>query len=377
MTKRGIFYLVIMILLTGSQPILAQVVRNLTFENVNRNYILYVPEDLPAGESVPLIFILHGFTQSAQVIMEYSGFNQLAEEHRFIAVYPNGVGNAWNTNSGFPGGSTANDVGFIGSIMDELIREFPVDPDRMYSCGFSAGGFMSHLLACELSDRVAAIASVAGTMSANAFDQCMPEFPIPILQIHGTNDLIVSYGGSFANIPVDDMIEFWTQGNDCPVEPSFRMLPDLVNEGSTVEEYRYSPCKNEGEVMLLKVINGGHTWPGSSASGLGNTNRDIDASAEIWNFFSRFKRGMTPSTTIDPGTETIHFYPNPVAYQLFFEMEKGITELDIYSPDGRRLFHVINPEGSFILSVENLSPGTYVVRARKQGNVLLRKFSKI
>jgi polyhydroxybutyrate depolymerase len=155
------------------------------------------------------------------------------------------------------------------------------------------------------------------------------------------------------------------------------MLPDLVNEGSTVEEYRYSPCENEGEVMLLKVINGGHTWPGSSGSGLGNTNRDIDASEEIWRFFSRFKKGMTPTGTIDHGSGAVHFYPNPATSHLSFEMKKAITEVDIISIDGRTLLHVINSGGSFELYVDNLPAGTYMLRVRNQGNVLLRKFVKI
>ncbi|MDV7395600.1 hypothetical protein RZS08_29700, partial [Arthrospira platensis SPKY1] len=121
-------------------------------------------------------------------------------------------------------------------------------------CGMSNGGFMSHRLACELSDRIAAIAGVTGTMSSATFDDCSPGRPVPVLQIHGTADLIVNYNGAVGIKSVDETLAFWRAHNDCPPTALFEALPDIVNEGSTVERYTYGPCEEESEVMLLKVL---------------------------------------------------------------------------------------------------------------------------
>ncbi|HRK29013.1 MAG TPA: PHB depolymerase family esterase [Chitinophagales bacterium] len=205
-----VYFLVYSLCLLGVQNLPAQTNGSFTFGGQNRTYIAYVPSGYAPGSSLPLVFVLHGFTQSAQAIMNYSGFNTVAEANNFIAVYPNGVGNAWNTNSGFPGGSTADDVGFISALIDTMHATYGIDTASVFSCGFSAGGFMSHLLACELGNRIAAIAAVGGTMSDAAFNACEPSRPVPVLQIHGTADAVVSYNGSFANVAVNNTINFST-----------------------------------------------------------------------------------------------------------------------------------------------------------------------
>ena len=157
---------------------------------------MYVPAAYQPGDSWPLVFVLHGFTQTSSAIMGVSGFNAIADTGEFIVAYPNGVGNAWNTNSGMTGGSTADDIGFISALTDTLQALYNIDTTRVFSCGFSAGGYMSHRLACESSRCYAAVASVAGTMSVNAFNACVPSRDISVMQIHGTSDAIVSYNGS-------------------------------------------------------------------------------------------------------------------------------------------------------------------------------------
>jgi polyhydroxybutyrate depolymerase len=333
-------------------------------EGLNRNYLLYVPAE-PSAEPLPVVFVLHGFTQTAQGIMQYSGFNEIAEREGFIAVYPNGVNLAWNV--GFGGGSSADDVGFLNALIDTLSQNYPIDLERVYSCGMSNGGFMSYRLACELSARIAAIAGVTGTMSTTTFDDCSPDRPVPVLHIHGTADLIVNYNGAVGIKSVDETLAFWRAHNDCPPTAIFEALPDIVNEGSTVERYTYGPCEAESEVMLLKVINGGHTWPGSIGfSGLGNTNRDISGSEEIWDFFSRHRLGGPASASqMPPLPFSQPPFPNPFSEHIALEAgPAGIQHLALFSSTGAVLRQSNSGwEGMAILDAIGLPPGFYILQA--------------
>lgn len=346
------------------------------FEGLNRTYLYYVPEGHNPQNPAPLVLVLHGFTQNAQMIMQYSNFNHYAEENGFIVAYPNGVGNAWNIG---PGGSSANDKGFLPALIDTLTVQYGVDQERIYACGFSNGGFMSYLLACEMNERFAAIGSVAGTMSNDMYDNCMPGRPFPVIHIHGTADFIVGYNGGFGNRSVDDVIDFWTANNLCPAEPEMIQLPDLV-PGSTVEQYTYAPCDDSTEVVLLRVVNGGHTWPGAIGnSGIGVTNQDISASEEIWKFVSRFSRptitGEQPAVVV----ESLKPYPNPAKngmIRLQLPQADGAVQMALFSTDGR-LMHsqtIENPGLSIQLSTEGLQPGMYFVRLYQKVHQYRAKF---
>lgn len=156
---------------------------------------------------------------------------------------------------------------------------YDIDLNRVYSTGMSMGGFMSYRLACELSERIAAIASVTGLLAAFP---CTPARPLPVLQIHGTADGTVPYSG------VSSTISFWVGENNCPVSPVITNLPDINStDASTVTKSYYGFCDDSTEVILYTVNNGGHTWP-DAAINIGVTNRDFNANSEVWNFFKKY-----------------------------------------------------------------------------------------
>ena len=227
---------------------------------------------------------------------------------------------------------------------------------------------MSYRLACELGGRIAAIAPVAGTMTDGAFTSCVPSRNIPVMHIHGTNDLVVSYYGGFGNKSVDDVLGLWRNFNSCPATAVIVNLPDLVQEGSTVQTQTWTPCVDSTEVLLYKVINGGHTWPGSiGVTGLGNTNRDIIASYEIWNFLSRFSLDMATGITQKQTEAIIRIYPNPSCggkISIGFTPLNQPAALDIFSAAGNRMEVVKIPSGSgrLILETGRLKPGIYFTR---------------
>ncbi len=343
----------------------SQVNRSFMFDGINRTWIVYLPANYTQGSSLPLLLALHPLTGTGLNMMQFSGFNSIADTGNFIVAYPDGIGNSWNV--GFVGGSTADDVGFMSALIDTLHQDYNIDLNRVYATGFSNGGFLSYRLACEMGNRIAAIASVAGTMTDGLLGACTPQRVIPVLHIHGTSDIVVSYNGGFGNISVDQLLSFWKTFNTCPLIPFIENLPDLVAEGSTVQRQTWSPCSGESKVMLLKVINGGHTWPGSvGVTGLGNTNRDISASGEIWNFVRRYSlEQVTAVNTTAMGKSEI--YPNPVTGGLMLIETPGYVKgsvLSILTADGRIVMTQIIAENATRISVSTsgLKPGLYLAR---------------
>lgn len=344
----------------------AQINGSFEFEGINRTWKVWLPAGYTGQESLPLVLALHGLTQSGQSMMDFTGFNLIADTAGFIVAYPDGVNNSWNV--GFAGGSTANDVGFLLALTDTLHIRYNIDLSRVYATGFSNGGFMSYRLACESSDRIAAIAPVAGTMTDGSFDACLPQRSVPVLHIHGTSDFVVNYNGGFGNKSVEQVLDYWIDFNACPALPVTEMLPDTYPDGSTVQKQTWSPCDDTTRVVLLKVINGGHTWPGSvGVTGIGITNRDINASSEIWNFVKQYKLAEA-SGIPEHRKNPLRLYPNPVTGgTLYFACEDGSSRtgghLEIFSVTGQNLiFQTIGPkETGSSIEVGTLAGGLYLV----------------
>ena len=301
---------------------------SMQFDGENRTYDYHRPAGYTAQQSYPLVISLHGASSNSFQQALYSEFNNVADTAGFIVVYPNGIGSTWNSSNGvIPGQSTADDVGFINALIDRLMSLYSIDARRVYTCGISNGGFMSYRLMCELSHRFAAMASVAGQLPDGIVPTCNPGRPIPVLHLHGTTDPIVAYNGAAGWLSVDSTISWWLDNNNCPTTPAFMSLPDLdPNDGTTVETYQYTGCDAGSEVMLYKIINGGHTWPGGFVVPfIGNTCKDIEGSVEIWKFFKRFVIpdsliGMPESTFNQQNTR---IFPNPFCDEFFIEIQSG------------------------------------------------------
>ena len=302
---RSITALILVLSLEGVSRVEAQTT-TLTFSHggMNRTAQVYVPSGAQPSDSLPLVLVLHGFTQSGTTMLNSAGFNAMAQQYRAVIAYPNGVNAGWNTQSGMPGASTADDVGYLLTLADSIRARWGTRYHRLFSCGFSAGGFMSYRLACERPDRFEAVASVAGTMSTSAFAACQgpplpPSYHVRLMHIHGTADGVVGYAGGNGNVSAEQCVQSWVSRAQCPSQPVVQTMPNVnTSDGSTVEEFLYAPCAplgpvgtsgagRPGQVVFLKVTGGGHTWPGNTAPlfGLGNVNRDFQATARIMDFF--------------------------------------------------------------------------------------------
>jgi polyhydroxybutyrate depolymerase len=271
---------------------------SLEFEGRQRDYMVFLPKNYTGTLNFPLVIYLHAYGWSAKMGMEYTLLHEVADTNDFMVVYPNAAAN-WNSgigdNSSYPT-QNVNDVGFINALIDTLSEHYSINLERIYATGYSNGGFMSYKLACQLSHRIAAIASVGGLISTSTEADCNPLRTVPVLQIHGTEDPWVSIEGAKGWHSADQTVSYWTNFNNCDMADT-TILQDIdPTDGCTVEKISYTNCTNNSNVIYYKVIDGGHTWPGVGPPGYsaGNTNQDFNASVEIWNFFKDYK--LTPTS---------------------------------------------------------------------------------
>lgn len=230
-----------------------------------------------------LVLDFHGYLESNDDIEKISKMDGVSDTHGFLVVYPQGKSTSWNAGSccGSAASSGSKDVEFVGDLLDALESEYCVDKKRVFSVGFSNGGMLSHRLACELSDRIAAIGPVSGTL---AVDACAPARPMPVIHFHGTSDFVVPYngGGLGGADSVKDTIDGWVKRNGCTGQPV-----NVYSKGdASCDEYQ--SCAQGASVRLCSIDGGGHQWPGGeSAGGIGGKlSTDISASEEMFTFFS-------------------------------------------------------------------------------------------
>ena len=278
---------------------------------LKRTYLIHVPPD-DINKPMPLVIALHGGGGSGARMekLTQGGFNRLSNKESFIVVYPDGLEKHWNDGRSVKEAGwrahkeNIDDVGFISALIEHLVKEQNADPKRVYITGVSNGALMASRLACEKTEKITAIALVAGTFAENFAPRCSPSKPIPILMIHGTKDTFVLWeGGEIAeNLPrgrrfgrtqsVPETVKFWTANNGCPSSPIITQEPDKdPKDGTRVRKETYSNCKNGAEVILYAIENGGHTWPSGHKYLpdiiVGKISKDIDANEVVWDFFKR------------------------------------------------------------------------------------------
>ncbi len=283
----------------------------ITVGGLKRTYLIHIPPGHDKAKPMPLLIALHGGGGSGKhmVKLTQGGFDALSEKKGFIVVYPDAIEKNWNDGrSGEEAGDRAHkekidDVGFISALIDHLIKKLNIDQKRVYITGMSNGAMMSCRLACELSEKIAAIAPVAGSMPKNLYQSCSPTRPISVLAINNDKDPLMPFTGGDITGPfgrkklgkvlsADENIRFWAKHNVCSSSPVITQEPDTdPKDGTRVRKEVYGNCRNGAEVVRYAVEGGGHTWPGGShylpAGIVGKTSGDIDANKVIWEFFEK------------------------------------------------------------------------------------------
>jgi len=318
--KNGFLYLVLVVsLLYCSKPDIVEReagirTETIKIDGIDRRFAFYAPEHIGVA-NVPLIFELHGggiyiedMTGESGYKTPYKLWMNLAEVEKFIIVYPEGLNGAygkptWNDCRGDCSVySNADDVKFIGILIDWFKTNYNIDENRIYISGTSNGGFMALRLAVESGDKIAAVAAVAAGMPAKS--KCgTPSNPVSVLFMNGTDDNHLPYNGGYVSnppsplhgsvLPTDSSVSFWVRFNKTDTIPTVTTFDDLDgSDGGIVEKYSYKHGKNGTEVILYKINGGGHSAPSIKErysklyeQYFNHQNHDIEMTTEVWEFF--------------------------------------------------------------------------------------------
>jgi polyhydroxybutyrate depolymerase len=277
---------------------------NLHHDGRDRGYLLQAPPLLPP-EGAPLLIELHGRGIDAARFDRMTGFAALAEEKSFVLAMPSAVAGIWNSRPLPTDVDRPDDVAYLLALIDDVCSRISIDRRRIYVAGMSNGAGMAARLACLQPERLTAFAQVAGTGPDDLATRARPACPVPLVQIHGTADRIIPYGGgvrrrpllrllghrSFgASVGVDDWAQFWAEANHAGGEPEVSRLPP----DTTIRTWR-GPS-GSADVVFYGVERGGHTWPSSRFRLprvlLGRTSETFDATRVIWDFLSVHARAL-------------------------------------------------------------------------------------
>lgn len=390
--KKSIF---ILYFLAYTATLLAQgqlIEKTIMVDGIAREYLLYVPAAYDGSEAWPFVLNFHGYLSKPKRQMAATSMNAVADTAHFLVAYPKGLkidistvanrykklpkrGNGWNIYGALSGN---DDLAFVNGIIDETEATYNVNSQKIYATGMSLGAIMTHYLACELNGRIAAIASVVGGLQDDERFDCDPVHNIPVLIMAGTADDFAPYDGRLNGIGPEATARFWRTHNGCSADSTVTTFEDQnMGDGSTVTRFTYKNCNGNAEVVFYKIEGGGHTWAGDAnfPGMLGNVNRDIQASSEIWNFFNRHElpQNIAVKTEI-PKIMDLEISPSSSSEQVAFSFDlpkQAQVQLTILNTMGQQVQSLYDgplPQGSHRLtwdsSNEQLSAGTYFYRLR-------------
>ena len=266
-------------------------------EPMPRSYRLYVPTGYDPDVPMPIVVALHGRPDSGIGFSVITELHLTAERENFLVLYPDGINLGWNYVRGFPeyNFDEWDDVQFLQDLVLHLSGQVNIDLNRVYATGFSNGGFMTQRLACDAYDFFAAFAVLGATAMPQFIDYCDPANDVPIMFMHGTQDVSIAWQGDpRSHIGVVENVYFWGSYNDCNPEPrELEYIPTQEEDPETyIVKIVYEDCAFGGDLWFYGVENGGHNWTGvpdvirEEIAGLVNT--DLHASDVVWEFMSQY-----------------------------------------------------------------------------------------
>jgi poly(3-hydroxybutyrate) depolymerase len=335
--QRGIFTLAALAAFAAGAFAQSQSIR---FGGVARTFVLHAPAGLTKP---PLVFVLHGSGMSGQQEVGLTKMNDVADKEKFLAVYPDGINNSWNT-------SAATDFEFLLALVDSLDAKYHLDRERVYASGFSQGGVMAYHIACRYADKFAAVAPVSGRIQ----ETCTPKRPIPMLAIFGTKDVLTP-----ANFLKD--VNVISDFDSCPKTPAVTRPYPAGNASSVVTQLRFGPCKDGIEVWADSVQGGPHEWPI-------DTKTKMNGSEEVWGFFKKWTlHGTATAARPQPANRRLRISATYAAGSLRLDGIEAGSRIRILDHLGRLVFQA--KAGAGEIPFRGRPSGVYQVVA--EGNGLL------
>jgi polyhydroxybutyrate depolymerase len=275
-------------------------------EGIVRSVGVFDPREAEELGLRPLVLVLHGGLgdDDDTVVLNFGKLNRLAAEDDFLVAYPQGLGGHWNDGRGVDRyvaqREHVDDVGFLASLIDDLIEKRAVDPKAVFIVGVSDGAMMAHRFACEQSAKLRGFTAVVGAMPYNVARRrarCGKD-PLSVLMINGTEDPIVPWEGGTVSFDKQELgrvlsaertFELWARHDGCR-DVAVTMIPDFVpSDGTRIERRQALECRDRSKVELFAVQGAGHSWPSGwqylPEHVVGATSRDIDAAVAAWRFF--------------------------------------------------------------------------------------------
>lgn len=252
-----------------------------------RNFVMYLPDGLQSG--APLVFILHGYGAG---IWRENPMLAAADRHDFAVCLPQGLKDpqgerSWNVGYPFQYGWQVDDVKALCRIARHVQKRYRLSRDNTFLTGMSNGGEMCYLMAYSKQSTFRAVAPIAGLTMAWIYQTMQAPHPIPLMEIHGTEDRVSEWTGDLENkggwgayLPVPVAIGYWIARNRCTHETVERVESLLGDKGHPIVKHRYTSPTTGCDVWLYEVIGGVHSWHTT----------DIDTGEEVWQFFSRYLR---------------------------------------------------------------------------------------
>lgn len=344
--------------------------KTLTVGSVNRTYKQYLPASFdPQNEQVSLVVLLHGIGGTSSDMVS-TGFNYIADTARVIAIYPQGIVNAYGQtswNNGTLLASSVDDIGFMHAILDSMILNYNVDPARVYFTGFSMGSIMTHHLACAMNSRIAAIGCMAGTMPTSDIASCSPTYATPVIHLHGTADGTIPYSGSA--LPslslVAETINFWRNVHGCDATADSTQLPNIAADNITIDRFVYDNCTPLTSVELWRFNGADHIY-------LYEPLNDIDEMMQVWLFLRQWSHTAPAPAGINTSTKIqLTIAPNP-SNGLYAITCNGSVDYSIENLNGQTIQSGTLANGTTSIDLTNQTSGIYFLKAGNSTRKMVR-----
>ncbi|MEO8066218.1 MAG: T9SS type A sorting domain-containing protein [Flavobacteriales bacterium] len=371
-----------LLLLLGASLSASAQADTITVGALERTYTVRLPSSYDGSTALPLVIAMHGGFGSGVQLESQSQLSVTAEAEGFIVVYPDGVPSLLGIRTWNAGGCCAyamdnniDDVGFINALLDTLIDAYAIDTQRIYATGMSNGGFMSYRLACELSERIAAIAPVSASMT---IDVCQPTRSMPVLGIHSYLDGSVPYEGGIGNgvsdhynSPQDSVHTAFALHANCAV------LNDTILDDIEMTVIRWHECDCEQEILLYMTHDGGHSWPGGQPStGFADPpSQVLNANDLMWAFFQQYTLDCATTDVQEVDPRTLRVSPNPTTATIAVTGGDAIRRVQVLDLRGSVLLDVpMNGSANAALDVSALPKGLYALRVMDANGVRTTRF---
>jgi len=373
------------LILIGVSPLWAQgdTVSVITqFQGQERNYVMYIPKQTTSNRPWPVVLDLHGYAMDAFMHMRISRMPSVADTAQFIVVYPQSA-EVENDGKRILDWSLVTNpeesIAFIQHVLQEVQNTYFVNPDRIYATGWNTGGMMCYQLACTMTDKLAAIATVGGT--AVRSQVCQPQRPIPVLYVQATMDPLANYqynSNSYEVLSVQEYLDHWLDMNQCSATSTREevIAPDSVDVfGGETESWsdcqaavlRYRPWQKKSQGFLPELDHALHQT----------------TSAKIWSFFREHTNASVTTSTktrVDD-LSSVRVFPNPIKDQLTirgFLAKAGTITLDISHISGLQIYRerIAMASGDFTLErrmADQVPNGLYFVSLRHNNQIISRK----